>query len=97
MSRWGDCYGGLTCLFSLYRMAGDYPNFVSLCEYLHVLVCPWLPFQEPTSLRFHGTKDRLESREWDEDEVKDRKVEGSGFSERQWLENDAGIGKKAAW
>lgn len=39
----------------------------------------------------------MESREWDEDEVKDRKVEGSGFSERQWLENDAGIGKKAAW
>lgn len=47
VSRWGDCYGGFTCLFSLYRMAGEYPNFVSLCKYLHVLVCLWLPYQEP--------------------------------------------------
>jgi hypothetical protein len=42
-----DC-GGLICWFSLSRMAGEYPNSVSICKYLHVLVCPWLSYQEPT-------------------------------------------------
>lgn len=95
MSRWGDCYGGFTCLFSLYRMAGEYPNFVSLCEYLHVLVVLGYLFRSLGSSDSMAQRIDWNPRECDGDEVKNRKGEGSGFGERQWPENNAGIAKKA--
>ena len=41
-------------------MSGEYPNSVSICEYLQYLVQPLVTYQKSKPLYFHDTKEKLE-------------------------------------